>query len=202
MIARPCVVVSGVLLMVVGLPYHAAARSPRDGAPLTPSPHELRLDATTRMTTNVRGLDAKAEWLLKEGVARSVVFKELVRTLEQSDIIVYVQTGACRTPGQLVFAAAPSNRRYLRILIRVPGRDAVLIAWLAHELQHAAEIASAPEVTDQRSLLHFYQRIGSVDQGAGVAETGRAQEVWRAVLEEVSSSRRAQKGPGWPVVTA
>jgi hypothetical protein len=37
----------------------------------------------------------------------------------------------------------------------------IQIATLGHELQHAVEIAEAPEVVDARSLARFYARVGS-----------------------------------------
>jgi len=54
-------------------------------------------------------------------------------------------------PGQLQLAAVASGSRYLRVSVRLPGRDADLVAWLGHELQHAVKLSGAPEVVDQGS---------------------------------------------------
>lgn len=91
-------------------------------------------------------------------------------------------------PGQLQFAAVASGLRYLRVSVRLPGRDAELVAWLGHELQHAVELASAPEVIDQDSLIRYYERIG-MRRSAGAVETLAAQQAWRRILDEVKFGR-------------
>jgi hypothetical protein len=48
----------------------------------------------------------------------------------------------------------------VRISINVPGVDANLIGALAHELQHALEVAGHPEIRDAAGLLSFYQATG------------------------------------------
>jgi hypothetical protein len=44
--------------------------------------------------------------------------------------------------------AASGRRRYLHIAIETLGTDRHIFARLGHELQHAAEVAQAPEVRD------------------------------------------------------
>jgi hypothetical protein len=39
------------------------------------------------------------------------------------------------------------------------------IAILAHELQHAVEVADAPSTTDQVGMVRLYQRIGPRNAG-------------------------------------
>jgi len=64
------------------------------------------------------------------------------------------------------------------------------VAWLGHELWHAAELGGAPDVRDQASLLRLYQRIGMAGASGTTAETAKAQEVWTTVLYEARASGR------------
>lgn len=137
---------------------------------------------------HVRAGDPRAAALLTLGVTASPTFRLLVETLEHSDLIVHVQTRPMSLPGQLQFAAVASGFRYLRVSVRVPGRDAELVAWLGHELQHAVEVSGAPEVVDQDSLIRHYERIG-MRRSAGAVETLAAQQAWRRILDEVKFGR-------------
>jgi hypothetical protein len=56
----------------------------------------------------------------------------------------------------LYFVTAVPTARYLRIEITRIGSRADVIALIAHELQHAAEIAASPGVRDSTSLSTFY----------------------------------------------
>ncbi|MCX6551429.1 MAG: hypothetical protein NTY02_10565 [Acidobacteria bacterium] len=138
---------------------------------------------------HVRGADAKARLLLRDGAARSATLSGLLDALESSDVVVHVETGALDRPGRLLFVTAGPDCRFLRISIKVPGRDADLIAWLGHELQHAVEIAAAPEVRDQNGVMDLYRRIGFADRSTG--ESKRAQDVWARVRDEVRFGARA-----------
>jgi hypothetical protein len=56
----------------------------------------------------------------------------------------------------LYFVTATPTVRYLRIEIVRGGSHADVIALIAHELQHAAEVAGAPRIRDQRGMSTFY----------------------------------------------
>ncbi len=101
---------------------------------------------------------------------------------------MYVETGVLDKPATLQFVTAGPDCRFVRISIRVPGRDRDLVAWLGHELQHAVELAGAPEVVDQDSLMRYYERIG-MRRSAAAAETVAAQRAWRRILDEVKFGR-------------
>jgi hypothetical protein len=150
------------------------------------SPQEA---SRTELSSRLRAADAKAASLLQIGLARSATFRMVSDAIEHSDVLVYVEARPMRSPAELHFLAAASGCRHLRVSVRVPDRDADLVAWLAHELWHAAEIAGAPEVVDQSSLLRFYERIGHVSRRNATAETGKAQETWAKVLGEVLYGR-------------
>jgi hypothetical protein len=108
----------------------------------------------------VRALGPAARLLVDEGSVRSPSFAGLLRAIESSDLIVYVATGFLRLPGRLDFVCAKAGNRFLRITVNVPDAEPCLIASLAHELQHAVEIAAAPDVTDAATLARFYERHG------------------------------------------
>ena len=138
----------------------------------------------------LRPLDEKAAALLQAGNARSATFRRLTQALERGDVVVYVATHQLNLPGQLQFVSATPGGRYLRVSVRVPGLDNDLLSWLAHELWHAVEIAGAPEVKDELSLLRFYERVpGGFRTGvaarAEVVETGKAQKIRTIVLGEL-----------------
>ena len=66
---------------------------------------------------------------------------------------------------------------------RCPPND--LLAAIAHELQHAVEIAGSVDVRDSRSLGSFYERIG-VSRGARTSfDTDAARETGARVKSEL-----------------
>lgn len=137
-------------------------------------------------TARVRALDARAFALLEEGSFRSPTFKHLVETLEEGDVIVLIETGLVTTfPAQTTFMSATPEARFLHVMLGVPESSDRLIAWLAHELQHAVEIASAPEVTSVATLYGFYREHGQVLSERGVC-TAEAQKVTTRVGGEVA----------------
>jgi hypothetical protein len=144
--------------------------------------------ASAGASFHVRAADASAAELLELGNSASPSFRRLVEVLERSDLIVFVQTRPLPIPGQLELAGAAAGFRYVRVSVRVPGRDHDLVAWLGHELQHAVELAEAPEVVDQDGLLRHYERIGA-RRGRASVETAAAQAVWRKILDEVKFRR-------------
>jgi hypothetical protein len=140
----------------------------------------------------LRPAGMKAAALLEAGIARSETFRLLVDAIERSDLVVYVETGVLAVPGQVQFVAATPRTRYIRVSVRVPGLENDLLAWLAHELCHATEIAAAPDVTGQASLRTYYDRVGgSLRAGPTVImETSGAQKVQAAVERELRTSTR------------
>lgn len=161
------------------------------GATLCASPVTAQDPVTRGATSRLRAVDPKAAALLAAGKAGSATFRLLTETIEQSDLVVYVETRQLKLPGQLLFVTATPGGRYLRIAVRAQGLDYHLIPWLAHELWHAVELARAPEVRDREGLLRFYQRIGGglLSGGTIELETVRAQETQATVLRELRSGR-------------
>jgi len=139
----------------------------------------------TVSTVHVRGLDQRAAALLDDGRSRSATFRRLCDTLEQSDVIVLVKTGTLRTPAQTMFMNAKLGARFVRITLNLPELNDVLLAWLAHELQHAVEIASAPDVVNEQTMFAFFCRHGQLIPSRGPC-TREAQRVRNAVAYELS----------------
>ena len=57
-----------------------------------------------------------------------------------------------RDPAHLQFVSGPVGQRYLRITINLLGDRRAMAALLAHELHHAREVATHPDVIDQESM--------------------------------------------------
>jgi hypothetical protein len=154
-------------------------------------------DGAPAAVSRLRPADPRASALLREGYSRSATFRLLVEAVEQSDLIVHVETCPLSLPGQLEFAVATPARRYLRVSVRAMNVDDDVLPWLAHELWHAVEIARAPEVRDGASLLRFYERIGGGFRADGriLMETVEAQQVQFTVLSELRSGRPRAPAP-------
>lgn len=139
--------------------------------------------------SHIRPLTASSAKLVTDAAARSPIVSALLDSLEQTDVFVYVKDciDEVSHPRAFVrFVAYTPGRRYLLIQIdrwRVMPNQCT--AWLAHELQHALEVASAPEVTDAASLARLYRRIG-YESGPGQFETDLAQAVGRRVFDELA----------------
>ena len=120
---------------------------------------------------------------------RSSTFRDLVAAIERSDVVVSIVEGACNGGVRSCLHLAPrlSGRH---AYIRVDPRQPILsvVRQLAHELQHAVELAGAPDVVDDASLQRLYERIGYAGASPRAWETLQAQIVETAVIREMSTS--------------
>jgi hypothetical protein len=141
--------------------------------------------------SHVRAADARAEAAIAFGMERSPTFRSLVEAIQHSDLIVYV-TAQFRMPvpidGEIHFLTIAGEHRFLRVLVRGELSPWDRCAIVAHELQHAQEIAEASDVRDTATMDALYHRIGF---GIGVDrhETDAARLVALQVMRELS--------PGW-----
>ena len=140
----------------------------------------------------VRSIGAVARMLLEDVPSQSPTVARLLVAVGQSDLIVYVATGFLHVPGRLDFACAKPGVRFLRITVNVPDAEPNLIGALAHELQHAVEIAGAPGVTDAGSLARHYREHGQRIYGDEYC-TKAAQRVTTTVLCELGARVTARK---------
>lgn len=142
------------------------------------------LDAPSR---HVRTTNNAMDALLRRGFRRSPSFAALVTHLQRSDVYVYIEE-VPRLPGalegRLMMQPLAHGHRYVRIQIALRGAREDSISLLGHELQHAAEVADAPDVRDQDGMTQLYERIG-VRGGLHVYDTVAAQAMGRTVLREL-----------------
>lgn len=156
----------------------------------------LRGDADERrdFEAHVRTTDGSLRALVRDAADSSPAFRVLLARLVRSDLIVYLIRTREMPPeidGQVTFMARTARHRYIAVRIAwdLPARRQA--ATLAHELQHAVEIADAPCVVDSVTLAREYGRIGfrkappagfvaAFDSAAAILA---GQRVWREFAE-------------------
>jgi hypothetical protein len=140
------------LALVTLLLYGTVATTAADPLPLR-STH----------TRRIRTLDAHLHGLLEQGVRESPTFRALAARVEQSDVIVYLVPDVSPpsgVAGRLTFLSATGGVRYVAVRLRPLGSSVREVAMLAHELQHAVEIAENASIVDDETLARQYLRIG------------------------------------------
>jgi hypothetical protein len=144
------------------------------------------LTATDRA---VRGVGPQIDALLAAGMARSRTFAKLMSALDGSDVIVYVEhstTLKMSLSGRLLFAVSVKDGpRYLRIQLSPEGTINLQLATLAHELQHALEIADHPEVRSEKTFAQLFNRIGMPRMLERCYDTEAARAIGRRVMLEL-----------------
>jgi hypothetical protein len=147
------------------------------------------------MAAHVRALNPHLLAALHEGMTRSRTLRQLVAALDASDVVIYLEEGACSDAAACTMFAGTSNGvRWLRtnFVLRTPtGATSLLchrerlIAQIGHELQHAVEIANHADVNDERTLSQLYGRIGRRRGRATAYESAAAIQTGERVLAEV-----------------
>ena len=146
--------------------------------------------------SRIRATDRKAACVLVHGLATSPTVVRLAVAVERSDLYVHVETALMKElglrgiAGTMRIVAATPRGRYVRVTISVPDGNANLVAALAHELQHAAEIAPHPEIRNADDLRRFY-RIRGFRKPDGTYCTKAAVNVFEAVRGEVATALAA-----------
>ena len=141
---------------------------------------------------HLRPLDAHAATILREGLAHSATLRQLAAALENSDLVVYIRIAQIRIPSRLSFMTATSRRRLALISLDFQNLEPSMTGWLGHELQHAVELAGAPEVRSREDLDRLYRRIGEESSSGGWC-TRAAQKARSAVLDELLANSRASR---------
>ena len=137
--------------------------------------------------------------LVLEGYSRSAAFSALVDELQRSNAIVVVQYGTCgngRVRSCVSNVDGNTQQRHIRIKVNTRTTDDRLIATIAHELQHAAEIVRDPSATNAQQTLALYRRIatGTCREGLSDAcETDAAVEIESRVNDELSRAASARR---------
>jgi hypothetical protein len=178
--AGVCFVSTGIVTTFLTVPMLALMLLPT--IPVGPAPY----------VPHVRVRHAALEPFLREAIERSATTREMVATLDASDVIVYFELMPrmpASLPGGLGFAATAGRFRYLRIALNPTNTRKQMIAMIGHELQHAVEIAAEPTIRNTRDLQKHYKRIGIAGSGDEMWDTKAAREVGRIVAREVKQSR-------------
>ena len=159
----------------------------------------LVLDAPSEPTAGpiprIRTTDGRLQSLIADGIGRSPTFRALVARLERSDVVVYVHCDArtARGGGRLTFVSSAGGFRYVVVRMGWLPSRAQQIAMLAHELQHAVEIADTPAIVDGPSLAREYRRMVGARQVPAPAltmafDTNAANEGGHQVLRELMTA--------------
>lgn len=131
------------------------------------------------------------------GLAGSPTFRRLVHGLAGKRLTVVVREGECQRPALscLWLAETPGPFRTLHVNMDIRSIGSAsylshrhaLTAQMAHELQHAAEIAAHDDVVDAEGISGLYRRIGERrDHGRNERwETDAAVAVQLAVIAEL-----------------
>ena len=124
-------------------------------------------DGPGTLDPRIRTEDQRLLRLIAEGMRRSATLRALAQRITQSDVVVYVFCDGdpqSRIAGRMTFLSAAGGIRYLVVRLARLRSHAQQIAILAHELQHAVEVADTPAIVDSESLAREYLRIGHVNR--------------------------------------
>ena len=153
------------------------------------SAYPINTAAADPLRPHVRGLSPKMKELIELAKRRSATFKSLVETLEQSDVVVYLENTKALPSGldgRLMFLTKAGGVRYLHAQVTASLNAEELMAVVAHELQHAVEVATHPEVRNAATLASLYERIGVRTTSKDRYDTAAAQHTGRRVRAELS----------------
>ncbi len=151
------------------------------------------LTAQDAAAHHVRTTDHKVTQLFLDGMSHSVTFRSLVDALDKSDVIVYIDVKTTRQAlgGYLAHNVnVAGGYRYLHIAIETTGAIGRLVPLLAHELQHAVEVAQDPHARDERTLEELFERL-AIKFGCGgttCSETQAAKDIEAAVGAELKAA--------------
>ncbi len=173
------------LLLVVASAQLAAA-------PFEPSPN-----------AGVRPLSRQTAALLDDALRRSPLVRSEVDVIDASDVVVYLTEVFKSESGEpnasLRFLSSGGGKRYLVVRLdrwNLSWNDRLVL--LAHELQHAVEVARSPGARDLVSFSALFRRIGW-EMRAGRFETDGAVEASMRMRIELQSPRpSAPAASYWP----
>jgi hypothetical protein len=153
----------------------------------------LAFTAQNSAERQVRAVEPRILALIDAGLSRSETFRQLVATLNDSDVVVYIDPKRSHQAlgGYMAHTVTVAGRfRYLHIAIDITGAEGRLIPLLAHELQHAVEIARSPDPRDaagvREAFLRRAQAFGCTETDC--YETRAAVDVEHIVSDELKAS--------------
>jgi hypothetical protein len=156
----------------------------------------LSLSLATQQSPDrhVRTTEPEIHALIDKATERSATFRSLTAALNDSDVIVYIETSvtrAARLRGHLVHRiVAEGTHRYVRMRVNPNGAEEQRIGVIAHELQHALEIAQAPQVGRSETVEGLFANIGFRfgTRCSHCYETIKAMNAERTVREELRAT--------------
>jgi hypothetical protein len=132
--------------------------------------------AASDPNAHVRPTDKAASRLLDDAVRASATVARLAAELEASDVVVMLSVTMVPggIGGDMRFLAGTHAVRYLQV--RIDNRQPRLeqMRWLAHELQHAAEVGCVTAVRSGADLARLMRRIGRSREAGRLFETEAA----------------------------
>ena len=147
------------------------------------------------LDSHVRSSDDRFLNVLRYGAVRSPTLRDLIGALNRSDVIVYIESRGRMRAGLSAYLVhqivTAGNHRYLKVVVnRELARDR-LTGVLAHELQHAREVADAADVRSGAAMRALFERL---DSGMCVlirncTETDAAVRLQATVLDELNAAR-------------
>jgi hypothetical protein len=161
-------------------------------APIPPEPPPPTAEWWRAGGPRLRPTDSRLALLLRLGRERSTLLADLADRVEAGNVVVYLELNkdlGPRLAGRLTFVAHADPYRYLRVSLNPDRPSDLIIASIAHELQHVLEIQADPQVRSESSLVSLYRRIGKSNRiGDRIGwETDAAQEAGRAVRRELTA---------------
>ncbi len=127
--------------------------------------------------------------VIRQASKGSETFRSLVRIIEASNGIVYVNEGRCQYGMRACLVSvtpAGDTNRILNVRVDTGRKNADLVRSIGHELYHATEVLGDRLVTDTVTLFAMYRRIGKTT--SGVFETDAAIAAGEAVRREFTKS--------------
>jgi hypothetical protein len=140
------------------------------------------------LVPRVRGVTPSMRQLIETGIKRSATFRSLVERLNKSDVVVFLEASKempAGLDGRLMFLTTAAGTRYLHAQLTAGLNVEELIAVAAHELQHALEVATHPEVRCSDTLKSLYRQIGIPGAGKDRFDTTAAQSTGKRVRAEL-----------------
>jgi hypothetical protein len=157
----------------------------------------------------VRVLHPALTKTLDDVYAASPSARKLIDRLERSDLLIHVVGMGMkhRRPftGTMRFVVRAGGRRLLRITVDERLAADRRAAALAHELQHAEEVADAAFVVDHASFAALYREIGHEsgdDSNANCFETVAAIRAGTRVLAEFRAAASSARHEARATVSA
>jgi hypothetical protein len=155
--------------------------------------------AASQQDPHVRVADRVLKAMLETGAAQSPALRALLAELDAAPVLVFVDCGVqmrTRLGARLNFVTSVDGVRYVRVGVDCTLGPRHQLALLAHELQHAMEIAGQPGVVDVDSMATYYEDIGYFTYKDGRDkgfETAAAIAMQRRVDDEIRGRSRPKR---------